>query len=259
MSFRLPIRANLPVTRAVAALVFAPTLVYAQSSSRSQIRSAPIHQSAPIRRSAPVRPSSPIQQGSNSWPATAGSDSGQVAASPTALSGYCPVCVVDMKQWVRGNPSFQATFNGRTYYFPGDEQRQKSLANPQKYMPVLGRECAVCLTDMNKRMQGSVLHAALSGGRLFLFPNAEIKEKFRADLGKYLNTDLAMGGQCAVCRVVMDKAVQGKPELSLIHGGLRYQFPGEDQLRMFISNPTKYTKAADGVSGGNVVRVSDNK
>ncbi len=30
------------------------------------------------------------------------------------LDGYCPVCIVDGKKWVRGNPEFQTTYDGVT-------------------------------------------------------------------------------------------------------------------------------------------------
>jgi YHS domain-containing protein len=206
----------------VSTTVLVSTPAFAQSSSRSPIRS------------------SPTAQGSNSR---------TVAAAPTAINGYCPVCVIDKKQWIRGNPSIQASFDGRTYFFPAEEQRQKFLASPERYAPVLGGDCAVCLTDMQKRIPGSVHHAAITGGRLFLFPNAELKEKFRSDPGKYADADLALGGHCAVCRVEMNKAVPGRPDTAITYGGMRYQFPGEDQMKMFISNPTKYTGPAAGGSG----------
>jgi hypothetical protein len=47
----------------------------------------------------------------------------------------------------------------------------------------------------------------------------------------------------------MNQTVAGKPEMSLIHDGMSNQFPGEDQLKMFISNPGKYTGVA-GAGGG---------
>ena len=173
----------------------------------------------------------------------------RATATPAALGGYCPVCVIEMKKWVRGNPALSASFDGRTYLFPNEEQRQKFLATPERYAPMLGGDCAVCLSDMQKRIPGSVHHAAITGGKLFLFPNAELKEKFRADPGKYVNADLALGGECAVCRVEMNKAVAGVPEHSLTYGGMRYQFPGSDQMKMFMANPTKYANATGGGSG----------
>jgi len=224
MPIRIPVRSTLALVLSISVSLLVATYSFAQSSSRSR---------AP-------QGSSP-RQGSNSRP---------VATAPVALNGYCPVCVINMKKWVRGNPAIQASFDGRTYYFPGEEQKQTFLADPEKFAPVLGGDCAVCLADMNQRSPGSVHHAAISGGRLFLFPNAGMKEKFRADPGRYVKADLALGGECAVCRVELNKAVQGKPEISLTYGGMRYQFPGEDQMKMFIANPTKYTGTGTAPAGG---------
>ena len=174
---------------------------------------------------------------------------GMQAAAPTGLQGYCPVCVIEMKKWVKGNPAIAAQHDGKTYLFPGEEQRQMFLKNPAKYTPALGGNCAVCLTDMQKPMPGSVHFSALHEGRLFLFPNAEIKQKFMANPGKYEKADLALGGNCPVCRVEMNQTVAGNPAFSAVHGGMRYQFPSEKQRSMFISNPTKYAVQSVGMAG----------
>ena len=41
-----------------------------------------------------------------------------------AMEGYCPVCIKDMKKWVKGNAAINALYQGHTYYFPGDEQKK---------------------------------------------------------------------------------------------------------------------------------------
>ena len=75
------------------------------------------------------------QSGTKSPPATnrtvqnGGSTSKQ---ADVALSGYCPVCVLDMKKWVKGDPRFNVVQDGKTYLFPSDEQRQLFLKNPDK-------------------------------------------------------------------------------------------------------------------------------
>jgi YHS domain-containing protein len=145
-----------------------------------------------------------------------------------------------MKKWVPGHPSIQVAYDGKTYYFPGEEQKQMFLAAPQKYVPALGGDCVVCQTEMGKRMPGSVLHAALSGNRLFLFPNEDMKKKFTSEPRKYAQADVALGGLCSVCRVEMNQDVAGDPQVSLIHGGMRYQFASNDQRNMFLANPSKY-------------------
>lgn len=184
------------------------------------------------------------QSGTKSPPSTGGTmiqGSGTVASqSQVAMSGYCPVCIIEMKKWVQGNPKFSVSQDGKTYLFPGEEQRQMFLANPGKYIPAYGGDCTVCKVEMNKVVPGSVQHATLHQGRLFLFPGDEQKQMFLKNPAKYADIDLAADGKCTVCRIEMQQEVQGKPEFSVVHKGLRYWFPGPDQQNMFVANPGKY-------------------
>ncbi len=166
------------------------------------------------------------------------------AATALGLGGYCPVCIVDMKKWVKGSPSLAATYDGTTYYFPGPDQRNMFLADPAKYVPALGGDCTVCLAKMGKRVPGSIQHAALSKKRLYLFPGKDQQQEFLANAAKYVDVDLAQGGNCVVCQVEMGKEVPGKPEIAAYYKGLRYLFPGPDQRNRFLANPAKYVTAS---------------
>lgn len=194
-------------------------------------------------RSVPAQPGSTTRA-----PVAAGSTTrGTVVSSPLGLQGYCPVCTVEMKKWVRGNPAIQASYDGKTYYFPGEKQKQMFLASPEKYVPAVGGDCAVCLTEMGQRMAGSLRHAVLDQNRLFLFPSKEMRAKFMANPSQYNKADLAFGGNCAVCRVEMKQEMPGNPDISLTLGGLKYLFPSDEQRQMFISNPGKYTVKATAI------------
>jgi len=162
------------------------------------------------------------------------------AASQAAMDGFCPVCIIEMKRWVRGNAAVSASYDGKMYYFPGQEQKEMFLADPAKYVPALGGDCTVCYVNMKKRVPGSVFHAALSGKRLFLFPNKELQQEFLTNSRKYADVDLALGGNCSVCRVEMGEDVPGKPEIAVVHKGFRYLFPSDEQRKMFLANPAKY-------------------
>ena len=254
----------------------------AQSSSRAPIRSVPQQsyspqpsyqqpmQSAPAMQGSSTRVGSPVMQGtvmqgSSSKSANQGMPSNQgssmrAAPAPVGLDGYCPVCIVNMKKWVKGSPQFQASYDGKTYYFPAEEQRQVFLANPAKYTPALGGDCAVCLVNSKKRIPGSVYHSALNDGRLYLFPSDEQKQMFIADPGKYNQVDVAMNGECVVCKVEMNKQMPGNPDVSVIHNGMKYQFMSEEQRKMFNMNPSKYVSGAQGsMSKGSMTKGSMSK
>lgn len=172
----------------------------------------------------------------------AGSGS-RAADSSVGLQGYCPVCVVEMKKWVKGNPQFSVQQDGKTYLFPNEEQKNMFLDNPAKYTPVLGGDCVVALVEMGKRVPGSLQFAAVHENRLYLFANEKAKSMFVADTGKYADADLALGGKCSVCRVEMNQDVAGVPQFTSIYKGMRYQFPSDKQQQMFNQNPAKYDVA----------------
>lgn len=157
-----------------------------------------------------------------------------------ALEGYCPVCIVEMKRWVRGNPANQVTYDGKTYYFPSGRQKEMFLADPAKYVPALGGDCTVCYAKMGQRVPGSVRYASLHRNRLFLFASAQQKKEFVAQPEKYADVDLALGGNCAVCRVEIHKDVPGKPEIAAVYQGFRYLFPSERERQRFLANPARY-------------------
>ncbi len=161
-------------------------------------------------------------------------------SAPLALQGYCPVCITSMKKWVAGKPEFAVVYDGHTYLFPGDDQKRMFQADPAKYTPALHGDCIVCAVDMKKRVPGSVNFAQFHGDRLFLFPSEAQRKMFNADPAKYADADLALGGKCAVCKVEMKQDVSGKPEYTIHYQGLRYLFPGPDQMKMFQANPGKY-------------------
>ena len=116
-------------------------------------------------------------------------------------------------------------------------------SNPTQYTPVLGGDCVVALVEMHKRVPGNMNFAALHNNRLYLFANKQAKTMFEANKAKYENADLALGGQCSVCRVDMNQDVAGQLKFTSIYRGLRYQFPGMEQQQMFNKNPAKYNVA----------------
>lgn len=166
-----------------------------------------------------------------------------IKRSAVALDGYCPVCIVDMKEWVAGSPAYTAEYDGAVYRFPSEQVREKFLSNPTRYVPALGGDCAVCYARGGKRVPGSVYFTAFHRQRLYLFPDEKQKQAFVDDPAAFADVDLAYDGNCAVCQVEMNKGVPGKPEFTAHHNGFRYLFPAEEQRKMFLENTAKYAVA----------------
>jgi YHS domain-containing protein len=165
------------------------------------------------------------------------------------LDGYCPVCVVEMKKWEKGNPSIASNYDGMTYYFPSSAIKAKFDASPEKYVPVLNGDCIVCLGNMNKRVPGSVRFSALHQNRLYLFPAEQQKSMFLANPAAFEKTDIASDGNCVVCLAKMSQQVPGSMEHTVIHGGKRYLFPSEKEADMFRQSPQQFVSATSSAGG----------
>ena len=210
------------VLAAIGLLVVGSVSAMAQSGSRNYPPSSPSRKAAP-QVSSPQRAH---QQ------------------APLALEGYCPVSIVAMKKWVKGDPAYQVAYDGRSYLFANEQGKTMFQADPAKYVPALGGDCAVALVKMGKRVPGNIRHASFHDGRLFLFWSADGHRMFQAEPAAYADADLALGGTCPVCRVNMGQNVPGKPEIAAFYNGFRYLFPAAEQRQAFLAGPEKYVFVA---------------
>lgn len=156
-----------------------------------------------------------------------------------AMQGYCPVCVMEMKQWVKGKPEFSSVYDGREYRFPDAKAKAAFDADPAKFVPALGGDCVVCLDHKGERVPGDVKFSARHKGRIYLFPAEGPKQEFMAAPEKFENADLALDGRCAVC-LAMGHEVAGREEFAAYHQGMRYLFPSAKERDAFLANPEKY-------------------
>lgn len=51
-----------------------------------------------------------------------------------AISGYCPVCLINGGKVVKGNNNFVTEYDGKVYKFLGFEQQKMFFENPEKYI-----------------------------------------------------------------------------------------------------------------------------
>lgn len=171
----------------------------------------------------------------------------RMAQAPNAkigLSGYCPVCVTKMKKWEKGDPNIRSTFDGVTYLFPNAAVKQKFDEAPAEFVPALNGDCIVCLAKAGKRVPGSVEHASIHNGRLYLFPSEKEKQIFQASPREFETADIAAKGECIVCLAKANKHVPGSTKFTAIHNGLRYLFPSDKERAEFQRAPAKYAQFA---------------
>ncbi len=173
------------------------------------------------------------------------------------LEGYCPVCVIKYGKWVKGKAEHNATFDGVTYYFPGKDVRDMFQKDPAAYVPALGGDCIVCLAKAGKRVPGDIQFAALKNDRLYLFPSDKERQVFNDSPNQFANTDIAVDGKCIVCKVKAGKVVDGSPQFTALHDGLRYLFPSDRERQAFAASPAEFVAADSRMREHSMMRKGD--
>ncbi len=108
--------------------------------------------------------------------------------SPTGnyeLEGYCPVSLLEKEQWVPGDPQFAVHHQGKVYLLAGPTQRQRFLANPNRYVPVGGGIDPVLAVEENRHLPGRTDYCVVYDGRLYLFSSQESLARFHQNPKKY--------------------------------------------------------------------------
>lgn len=170
----------------------------------------------------------------------------QVAAknqTEVGIEGFCPVCVIKLGKWVIGDTQYPVAYDGKTYFFPGEQTRETFLADPAAYVPALGGDCIVCYENNGKRAPGNIRFSSLHKNRLFLFPNEELMDEFNQSPAEYQDTDLAADGNCIVCQAKAGKSVAGDEQFTAVYNGFRYLFPSDSERQEFVRHPKQYVAA----------------
>jgi YHS domain-containing protein len=159
---------------------------------------------------------------------------------PLALGGFDVVLLHDRRQWHAGSQSVSALFDGQIYRFSDNRSRQIFIARPEYYAPVLGGDSILRWAKSGERSRGDLRYALLYQERLYLFENAAQREKFHAERELLVRADLAWDGICPVTYAQEKKSMPGIPATVAMYRGLRYQFAGMAQRKLFLRNPDQY-------------------
>ncbi len=102
------------------------------------------------------------------------------------MEGYCPVSIQEQGMWVRGSYQYLEEYEGRKYLLAGEKEKQLFLEDTLRYVPALGGDCIVSLTDDGKLVPGSVYHTLIFEGKLYLFAGPDQEQAFHAELTNYV-------------------------------------------------------------------------
>ncbi|RKT32574.1 hypothetical protein BXY70_1922 [Roseovarius halotolerans] len=103
-----------------------------------------------------------------------------LSGHPLGLHGVDPVSMFGDQGPVVGDATHAMTHDGIDYYFATAKAKQAFEANPAAYLPQFGGFCAYGVF-VDKKLDGDVRYADIVEGKLYLFVNAAILEKYRED------------------------------------------------------------------------------
>jgi thiol-disulfide isomerase/thioredoxin/YHS domain-containing protein len=105
---------------------------------------------------------------------------------PLGLDGNCPVTLVERMQWSVGDRAWGAVHRGRTYLFMGPAEREKFLANPDLYSPVLSGLDPVLAMDNQMVVAGRREYGVFGADRrIYLFADEASLKRFEANPKRY--------------------------------------------------------------------------
>jgi YHS domain-containing protein len=89
-----------------------------------------------------------------------------------AIQGYDPVAYFTESRPVKGSAAIYEDFDGRRYHFANPRHKAMFIADPDRYVPQFGANCAA-LVGFGKVRAASPLYWAVVDDRLYLFARAE--------------------------------------------------------------------------------------
>jgi YHS domain-containing protein len=96
------------------------------------------------------------------------------------LKGYDPVDYFTQNKAVKGNPKYQTTYQGATYYFGSGADLSTFKKNPAKYVPQYGGFCA---RGMKNRSADDIdpTMFSITNGKLYVCASAAAEKEFRSN------------------------------------------------------------------------------
>lgn len=107
----------------------------------------------------------------------------QAAAPVTdriALKGYDPVAYFTLKTPTPGVAEYDYVYDGARYYFATARHRDLFKANPEKYAPQFGGNCANNMSNGQRRESDPTVWVII-GDKLYVFAGAAGADRFRQD------------------------------------------------------------------------------
>ena len=101
------------------------------------------------------------------------------------LDRYSPVSLAKNRVWRKGKTDFALVYQGVVYLMFDAEEYREFQADPRKYAPRLLGCDPVVLWKSDRAIPGSTQYGAYFDGELYLFSNAENRDRFKESPNQY--------------------------------------------------------------------------
>ena len=99
---------------------------------------------------------------------------------PLGVHGVDTVALSTLNAVAEGDATYTVVNDGVAYYFASEASAARFKADPAKYMPQYGGFCAFAVA-LGKKLDGDPHYADIVDGKLYLFVNAAVFEKYQKD------------------------------------------------------------------------------
>jgi len=94
-----------------------------------------------------------------------------VSGDHLAINGYDPVAYFTQSKAEEGNKSIRADYQGVTYFFASEKDKNLFTENPAKYEPQYGGWCAYAMGAKGEKVEVDPETFKIIDGKLYLFYN----------------------------------------------------------------------------------------
>tara|TARA_R110000868_G_scaffold177713_7_gene416763 strand:+ start:1502 stop:1987 length:486 start_codon:yes stop_codon:yes gene_type:complete len=102
------------------------------------------------------------------------------AGVPLGLHGVDAVALTTLGAVGEGDARFTVVQDGNAYYFASQESADQFSADPNQYLPQYGGFCAYAVA-LGRKFDGDPMYADIVDGKLYLFVNDAIFQKYLAN------------------------------------------------------------------------------
>jgi YHS domain-containing protein len=107
------------------------------------------------------------------------------AGVPLGLHGVDAVALTTIHDVAEGSARHTVVVDGAAYYFASAESAKRFESGPDRYLPQYGGFCAYAIA-LGKKFDGDPRYADIVDGKLYLFVNEDIYEKYLQDSANIL-------------------------------------------------------------------------